>query len=364
METVRMVLSAVRENDFMLTVDLMDAYFQVPVHTSSHWYLRFTLDRVVYQFKVPSFGLSTAPQVFTRVFTLISVWAHLRGIRLLRYLDNWLVLTNSRLQSLQDRDRLLELCHELGVVINFRKSDLIPKQKVQYLGMLIDTAASRVFPSQAQINMFRKVVRQFLSQQDQPAQQWQVVIGHLSSLEKLVPHGRLHIRSLQWRLRDFWDQSLEPQLVLIPIPQEVRDDLAWWLDVRNLCIGTPLSPRPTRLASFLRCIEGVLWSSPGGVADGEHVGPSRTAPSHQRPGDESSVLGSPVLPGSFGGTLSSIDERQHDRSGIHQQAGGSCLSSPSRVDVAGASMGSRPLSGPVSQVHSGQEERPGRHAQP
>ncbi|XP_066958908.1 uncharacterized protein [Macrobrachium rosenbergii] len=250
METVWTVLSAVRENDFMLMVDLMDAYFQVPVHLSSCWYPRFVLNGVVYQFKVLCSGLSTAPQVFMRVFTLISVWVHSHGIRLLRYLDDWLILASSRLQLLQDRDHLLGLCHELGVVINFWKSDLTPKQRTQYLGMLIDKAASRVLPSKAQISTFRKVARQFLSQQDQPAQQWQVVIGHLSSLEKLVPHRQLHLQSLQWGLRDFWDQSREPQSVLVPISQEVRDDLAWWLDDRNLCIGTPLSSRPPDLLLF------------------------------------------------------------------------------------------------------------------
>ncbi|XP_066957853.1 uncharacterized protein [Macrobrachium rosenbergii] len=110
--------------------------------------------------------------------------------------------------------------------------------------------SSEVSRRLARISTFRKEARQFLSQQDQPAQQWQVVIGHLSSLEKLFPHGRLHIRSLQWRLRDFWDQSWEPQSVPIPISQEVRDNLTWWLDDRNLCIGTSLSCRPPDLLLF------------------------------------------------------------------------------------------------------------------
>ena len=42
----------------------------------------------VYQFKALCFRLSTAPQVFTRVFATVSGWAHFRGICLLRYLDD------------------------------------------------------------------------------------------------------------------------------------------------------------------------------------------------------------------------------------------------------------------------------------
>ena len=61
--------------------------FQIPIHGSSRKLLRFMSEGTVYQFKALCFGLSTAPQVFTRVFAAVSAWAHARGIRLLRYLD-------------------------------------------------------------------------------------------------------------------------------------------------------------------------------------------------------------------------------------------------------------------------------------
>ena len=48
----------------------------------------FRSNGTVYQFKVLCLGLSTAPQVFTRVFVTVSAWAHTWGVRLLRYLDD------------------------------------------------------------------------------------------------------------------------------------------------------------------------------------------------------------------------------------------------------------------------------------
>ena len=88
METVATVLTSIRKGDFMASIDLSDAYFQVPVHRASRKFLRFTIEGTVYQFKALCFGLATAPQVFTRVFILISSWTHSQGIRLLRYLDD------------------------------------------------------------------------------------------------------------------------------------------------------------------------------------------------------------------------------------------------------------------------------------
>ena len=93
METVASVLLSVREGDFLASLDLKDAYFQIPIHGSSRKLLRFMSEGTVYQFKALCFGLSTAPQVFTRVFAAVSAWAHSCGIRLLRYLDDWLVLS-------------------------------------------------------------------------------------------------------------------------------------------------------------------------------------------------------------------------------------------------------------------------------
>ena len=119
----------------------------------------------------PIHGLSTAPQVFTRVFAAVSAWAHSRGIRLLRYLDDWLVLSSSEKKAKQSVRELLSLCHTLGIVIN-EKSDLVPSQAAKYLGMTIDTGAGKVFPSLARVEKFLSVAERFCSMQSPPAQLW------------------------------------------------------------------------------------------------------------------------------------------------------------------------------------------------
>ena len=146
METVASVLLSVREGDFLASLDLKDAYFQI--HRSSRKLLRFMSKGTVYQFQALCFGLSTAPQVFTRVFAVVSAWAHSYGIRLLRYLDDWLVLSSSEKEAKQAVQSLLSLCRTLGIVIN-EKSDLVPSQTAKYLGMTIDTEVGKVFPSLA-----------------------------------------------------------------------------------------------------------------------------------------------------------------------------------------------------------------------
>ena len=71
----------------MVSIDLKDVYLQVPVHLGSRRYLQFVAFGRAYQVKALCFGLSTAPQVFTRVMALVSS-LHSLGIRILRYLDD------------------------------------------------------------------------------------------------------------------------------------------------------------------------------------------------------------------------------------------------------------------------------------
>ena len=176
METVASVLLSVREGDFLASLDLKDAYFQIPIHRSSRKLLRFMSEGTVYQFRALCFGLSTAPQVFTRVFTVVSAWAHPHGIRLLRYLDDWLVLSSSEKEARQAVQSLLSLCRTLGIVINEKKSDLVTSQIAKYFGITIDTEAGKVFPSLARVEKFLTVAESFCAMDSPSAQLWQVIL--------------------------------------------------------------------------------------------------------------------------------------------------------------------------------------------
>ena len=243
METVAFVLLSVREGDFLVSIDLKDSYFQILILQSSRKLLRFLSEGTVCQFKALCFLLSTAPQVFTRVFATVSAWAHSHGIRLLQYLDDWLVLASSEAEARQHVQDLLLLCHSFGIVINEEKSNLVPSQTANYLGMTIDTKATWIFPSHVYVEKFLSVAETFCVVSAPQAQLWQAVLGHLASLEKLVPHSRLRMRSLQWHLKTHWSPKSDPPSLPVPLSREVREDLCWWMVRDHLLIvvrfGTP-----------------------------------------------------------------------------------------------------------------------------
>ena len=286
METVASVLFSVREGDFLSSRDLKDAYFQIPIHPSLRNLLRFTSEGKVSQFRAMCFGLSTAPQVFTRVFATVSAWAHSHRIRLLWYLDDWLVLASSEQETKQPVRPLLSLCHTLGIVINEKKSDLVPSQTAKYLGMAIDTEAGKVFQSRMQVEKFLTVAESFCTMTSPPAQVWQVVLSHLASLERLVPHGRLRMRSLQWHLKAHWSPKTDPPSLLVPLPQEARRDLSWLMVKDHLLMGVQFgTPVFGHVLLEMRCSPPRSKHVRGVVGPGEVV-------AHQSFRDEGSILGS------------------------------------------------------------------------
>ena len=57
MEALHLLKDLLRENNFMCTVDLKDAYFCVPLHRNYQRFLRFQWKGNIYKFLCPCFGL-------------------------------------------------------------------------------------------------------------------------------------------------------------------------------------------------------------------------------------------------------------------------------------------------------------------
>ena len=245
----------------MVSLDLKDAYLQVPMHPESCKFLRFVACGKVYQFKVLCFGLSTAPQVFTRVMALVSAFLHGTGIRLRRYLDDWLIQASSREQVLLALETVLQLCKLLGIVVNWEKFQLIPTQRMVYLGVLLDSISFRASPALKRVEKLLSIGDVFLSSVKQPVSSWLELLGVLSSMIQLIPEGQLRMRSLQFTLRRSWDQV--DQTALVSWNSEIRADLEWWLNRDRLVLGIALDQVSPQLD---------LWSDASDVGWGAHLG--------------------------------------------------------------------------------------------
>ena len=351
------MLLSVRQGDWMASINLKEAYLQVPVHPASRHFLRFVFCGSVYQFKALCFGLSTAPQVFTRVMAPVSAILHSLGIRIRRYLDDWLVQSSSRESLLRDLQTVLSLCHELGIVINPLKSNLVPSQVVQHLGVVIDSTSFRASPSVERVTRLQSTAVAFQSCASPTMSLWLSLLGVLSSLAHLVPGGRLRMRSLQLCLHRSWNRQ-DMEAPLLPSMECLRD-LQWWLHLPRLSLGVSLHQVSPDLH---------FWSDASDVGWGAHLD-SQVASglwdNHQAALSINARELLAVQLGLFqfqsalqGRTVALL--RQHHGGRLPSQGGWHQISSPQQLGSGDLTLDGVPLHPPGSTVSSGLQQCPSR----
>ena len=239
METPETIRTSLQQGEWVTSVDFKDAYFHIPIQEQSRKYLRFHVQGRAYQFKALPFGLSTAPMEFTVLAKEVKLMAIHRGIRIHQYLDDWLVRARSLHICLQHTQILVKMCQDLGWLVNLEKSELEPKQVFDFVGYQFDLRSGRVRPTPDRWQSLQDKIQALLLLLACPVQQLMSLIGLLTATEKQVHLGRLHMRPIQWHLKNNWriPESLEK---VIPLPRSLHPHLQWWLEEDNVLQGQPL----------------------------------------------------------------------------------------------------------------------------
>ena len=128
----------------VVKIDLKDAYLLVPIHPNHHKYLQFHWQSLKYQFNCLPFELSCAPRVFTKLMKPVVAFLREKGMRLIIYLDNILVMCECQEELTRQVNLIQDLFSVLGLTINSKKSQLSPVKELVFLGHQISTAQMRI----------------------------------------------------------------------------------------------------------------------------------------------------------------------------------------------------------------------------
>ena len=140
---------------------------------------------------------------------------------------------------------VLDLCRDLGWVVNLSKSEVTPQQVFNF----VDLSQGMVKPTQERWIALSQKINLLLGQETCSARQFMSLIGLLTATEKQVVSGRLHMRPIQWHLKKHWHVP-EPLERLIPLPKSLHAHLRWWLDPNKVLKGQPLHPLRHTLQLF------------------------------------------------------------------------------------------------------------------
>ena len=191
-----------------------------------------------------------------------------------------------------------------------------------------------------------------------------VHVPHRSSHSnrKASPHlGRLHMRPIQWHLKNNWrvPESLDK---VIPVPRSLHPHLRWWLEESNVLPGQPLHPLKHALQIFTNASkEGWGAHLDEHTARGNLV-PSRKQVAHKPPRAKGSLSSSKRVSKPLLQQDRTDSYRQHNSGCLYQQRGGDELGLPVCPTVENPILVHQEAGDPQGTSHPRPAERDSRQA--
>ncbi|KAL0161370.1 hypothetical protein M9458_045095, partial [Cirrhinus mrigala] len=269
MLTVRQVVSQIRSEDWFVTIDLKDAYFHVSILPQHRKFLRFAFRGEAYQYRVLPFGLALSPRTFTKCVDAALAPLRLQGIRILNYIDDWLILAQSEMVAVQHRDVVLAHMKELGLRLNAKKSVLSPVQRTTYLGVVWDSTTMQAQLSPARIESILAAVMRVKEGRSLTVKQFQRLLGLMAAASNVIPFGLLYMRPLQWWLKTRGFSPRGNPLRMIKVTRRCLRALDMWRKPWFLSQG-PVLGAPCRRVSLAMDASLTGWGA-GGHPDGHQL---------------------------------------------------------------------------------------------
>ncbi|XP_052473657.1 uncharacterized protein LOC128030230 [Carassius gibelio] len=192
---------AIKQNDWFTSVDLKDAFFHISIYPPHRKFLRFAYQGTCYEFTVLPFGLSLSPRCFCLCAEAGLAPMRMSGLRILTYIDDWLIIAESKEKVLQDTCRVLTHITSLGFRVNVGKSNFTPSQNVIFLGLELNSVSMRVRLSQERVLSLMNCLSQFREGAKVQYRTCLRLQGLMASSIQVVPLGLLRMRAfMKWVL--------------------------------------------------------------------------------------------------------------------------------------------------------------------
>ncbi|XP_062386517.1 uncharacterized protein LOC134075064 [Sardina pilchardus] len=240
MLTVRQLLNSVKPGQWFTSIDLTDAFQHVSVLAAHRKFLRFAFQGISYEYLVLPYGLALSPRVFTKVLESALAPLRARGIQILAYLDDMAIVSHSEQSVATHTAMVLSHLQTLGFSVNYEKSSLTPRQKIEFLGLEICSLSGRAFLAVHRRKAFRECLAQFRLGHKLRFQMFLRLLGLMASMIAVIPLGLLHMRAFQrWVLSHRLNTSrhLNKRLTVDALCQTA---LAPWTQRQLLHQGAPI----------------------------------------------------------------------------------------------------------------------------
>jgi len=237
MESMTMLPALIQPKDWVVKMDLKDAYFCVPIAPEHQPLLGFWWENQAYMFQVCPFGLGSAPRLFTKILKPVVSFLRRIGIRLIMYLDDCLILNQDQDRLIRDRDTALWVLQMLGFVINWNKSSLIPTRCLEFLGFQVDSTTMSLLLPMDKIQDIQHRCSEMIKKPSTTVRQLAKLIGKLTATAQAVLPAPLFYRRLQMQKSKALLLNKQSYEAEVHLTAECRQELRWWIEELSNCNG-------------------------------------------------------------------------------------------------------------------------------
>jgi hypothetical protein len=268
-EMIRQLKSKAAQDQklYLSQIDLTDAYRILPVRPDQWQLLGFELEGRLYVETRVSFGLASAPRMFSALSGMCD-WLLRKVLQLddtQNYLDDWL-LTNLGDECSTLATRIaLTMFRLLGIPVNMQKL-VDTALHVAFLGIEIDTEMMTLGMAPERLNALGELIEEWLTAETKTKRELQSLAGSLIFVSTVIRPGRLFTQRLFAMLRLMEHKNLW----IVPRSSELRRDLSWWksflpvFEIKHLGVTKMLSVETMPVFE--------LWTDASDFGGGAHFG--------------------------------------------------------------------------------------------
>ena len=226
---------------WIVTLDLKEAYYHVPMHPRLHKFLALTCWGQLFYFKVLPFGLAPAPWVFQSLMSFPITRLQSEGIRILSYLDDVVIWNPCRETLLVHSRKTMELLSGLGFSINLEKSELTPSRNLIWLGVQWDALQGTWSLPLSFRESISGQADSILRSNLVSRRSWEKLLGSIAFAAQISPVAR-RLRHSLLKFRHL--PGPEERDRVVPLPKALRNPLLRWRSPNLLAAPSPLHDPP------------------------------------------------------------------------------------------------------------------------
>ncbi|CAG8797606.1 34478_t:CDS:1 [Gigaspora margarita] len=223
LEGINLVKGLIRRKDYMVSIDLKDAYYHILLHPDVQKYFVFDFNYERYCFQCLPFGLTTSLWTFKTVLQPIIELIRSIGIRIVVHCDDMLIMSRTMSEAERHGDIVINLLETHGFIINENKSQLTPTRSIEYLRLIINSTTMMFSAPDYKIDELCDECINIYKQRYIPIR---ILTSLISKLHNIVKD---HEYTRELRCDKHLHQGKD-QYSLIQLSREGKDELEDWIN--------------------------------------------------------------------------------------------------------------------------------------